>query len=1299
MQKKTDQGNKKYEFDQIRTTIQQILETPDNIDSETFARTYNSVYKYCMTSSNNIEIRGKEIYRILQETVATYAFSHKGMLNCSLISLYSTLTQYRKSIILMQNIFKYLERFYVESSIQRKDSSVMDVKTLMYFYFYREVMEPKCFFLSECFLNELEVVKVCNFKFLKRCLCYFREVLVYADDEIVFKKFLQAFVDKFSVKKVLKKAKKLDEQSLNSVLDKCGCEINRFDGEREKDSEEDVFNIDNKNNIDSINKDVKNNDDVDILEIYNCKNPKKFKNSNHSNDINFENQINLKKEKEKIDFNNNIIEIDKNTRGTNGNKNSIDNNGDRYTLNNIKLNAMNFTNSNNRTKFSEEINSFTPGIHRFLRSNNLNPNLDDNGSKRQKNNPKSTHSSSQNNEFGTVESKTDEKIPHGFGKMCKILKRRIDVVNAVFDPEYKQEVTDKLIGKLRAYSSQLILYTLSEVIENGDTLHLYDFILCLGVKNEFLDGLSLKIDTIFLNLFDSIKNDTKDNRENQEDNGEKENAIAKNTFFKLNNASKIVLLDKCDEHGVSSDMQSNLQNNNLNLPANLTTPDQSTILNIQSNSTNSISNIQSQLVNNFKDKKHTIKLDVAILDKNNIFSHQTKTSFLDNKLLSEEGKILLKNEIYHNIYAFLYNLHLHIEFCFRNDSEIKETVIRIARKNKIQKLEKFYICKINDLFTQNDKNKIERNSDTKIKNFTQFDNSDSSNTKTDKAKEENDSSTNKEKKDKKSCKNRLLPTIEKEIKYLAEMFDYFDNDDKVMEKMLLDLKTRLLLSKTHIPHEKIFLDTLNQQKFVDFISKARKCIADMENCYIICLNKNSRMMFPLHVSNYTNDVVKLLHNQSVDLDDLENLNNRILSLIFEDNYKNIDKNENKNKSMSYGVHVSTENVYNPDSNINDVNPHIFIPQNLYHNSINEQLSNQLNLHNSSTQLSNQVDLFYNNSDNENNIIPYSEQNIDPFNENNINIYNEQNFNPYNENFMQNAEINISDLENQYLSNAYANRPINNPILMHQFNNPETYHLTQNTYYDKTIDISSSSLESSEKNIKKYNTTTLERENTTNIHNYTILASCKVLTKVFWKINPQTITLPPDLNSIKEKIEYQLKLEKKNSKVDFNYEMSPVFLSINSYTMKITTKMYSILRFIDNNDGLSLKNLNSLNNCNCLDDVIILLNENILLIEDFTSQKIVESNSVYDKNPNNYFSIKNNNNSININNIEQNYEHCSKTDIKIHETDNNNNISSFNVNEDTILIINEKYNNGNKDLFVFKLPFQTKHNVSERNVHF
>ncbi|KAM0679310.1 hypothetical protein BDAP_000177 [Binucleata daphniae] len=182
----------------IERKTQEIISDPSNVDSSVFVDIYNEIYKSCTMSNKKHEILGRDIYNLLTDILNKYTQEIKTF--NSINEAVVIFDNYKKTIKILQMSYKYLERYFIKVSIEKKDGYVMDIQTLSLTFFYRNYLERNIKKVIELFRLELYNIKSLRdgrIVVLRKFMQMYREILDRNDESRKHKLILECFVSHY----------------------------------------------------------------------------------------------------------------------------------------------------------------------------------------------------------------------------------------------------------------------------------------------------------------------------------------------------------------------------------------------------------------------------------------------------------------------------------------------------------------------------------------------------------------------------------------------------------------------------------------------------------------------------------------------------------------------------------------------------------------------------------------------------------------------------------------------------------------------------------------------------------------------------------------------------------------------------------------------------------------------------------------------------------------------------------------------------------------------------------------------
>lgn len=177
-------------------TIWHIFESPV-ISSDQLIQIYNYIYLLCTKSDHEpgFKIQGREAYMKLKENINKYTASLQPF--NSLNELCICLDNFFKSVNILFKCYHYLERFYIKTSIDKRDECIMDIKTLCYTYLHKNYLinyEKQILNMIIIESEKLTPKNSIELQSMKKTIFYIKEVLIANNEDKTFHNFLKQFV-------------------------------------------------------------------------------------------------------------------------------------------------------------------------------------------------------------------------------------------------------------------------------------------------------------------------------------------------------------------------------------------------------------------------------------------------------------------------------------------------------------------------------------------------------------------------------------------------------------------------------------------------------------------------------------------------------------------------------------------------------------------------------------------------------------------------------------------------------------------------------------------------------------------------------------------------------------------------------------------------------------------------------------------------------------------------------------------------------------------------------------------------
>lgn len=111
-----------------------ILKSAETFTSNDFIKAYNIIYLHCTEKTPTYEIKGIVIYQVLKDILANYFDSLSPV--TSLKGFFNLCQNLEKSYFLLERVYFYLERFFINVNCNKNKSDIMHIRTLYYIILY-----------------------------------------------------------------------------------------------------------------------------------------------------------------------------------------------------------------------------------------------------------------------------------------------------------------------------------------------------------------------------------------------------------------------------------------------------------------------------------------------------------------------------------------------------------------------------------------------------------------------------------------------------------------------------------------------------------------------------------------------------------------------------------------------------------------------------------------------------------------------------------------------------------------------------------------------------------------------------------------------------------------------------------------------------------------------------------------------------------------------------------------------------------------------------------------------------------
>ncbi|KAF7683545.1 hypothetical protein TCON_1242 [Astathelohania contejeani] len=201
---------------------QKILKSPSDLTSIEFIQGYNIIYEYCTVITSDYEIRGRPVYDLLHDVINNY--TTECQIACSVNDFVAQSKLFELSLSLISKMYSYLERYFIQVSIERRDTYVQDIETLMYSFYYRNYIERVEQTLLKMLLFGVEISRNGDDDSLSElayAIQFYRKLLAYSDEMPRYDHLIKLYILEFKEK--LKKIDCIKEivSCINNELIRC----------------------------------------------------------------------------------------------------------------------------------------------------------------------------------------------------------------------------------------------------------------------------------------------------------------------------------------------------------------------------------------------------------------------------------------------------------------------------------------------------------------------------------------------------------------------------------------------------------------------------------------------------------------------------------------------------------------------------------------------------------------------------------------------------------------------------------------------------------------------------------------------------------------------------------------------------------------------------------------------------------------------------------------------------------------------------------------------------------------------
>jgi hypothetical protein len=176
-----------------------ILKTSHKFTSNDYIKTYNIIYLHCTEQTDNYEIKGRVIYDKLESILVSYFKSMRPV--SSLNSFYLMCLKLEKSFELLEKVYFYLERFFINVNINKKGENVVHLVTLYNKLLYKHYIYSCMPSIEEYFIYEIECIRNGNLEEMDKIKItadFLKGIFLNIENELEYEHFLEMCINSFN---------------------------------------------------------------------------------------------------------------------------------------------------------------------------------------------------------------------------------------------------------------------------------------------------------------------------------------------------------------------------------------------------------------------------------------------------------------------------------------------------------------------------------------------------------------------------------------------------------------------------------------------------------------------------------------------------------------------------------------------------------------------------------------------------------------------------------------------------------------------------------------------------------------------------------------------------------------------------------------------------------------------------------------------------------------------------------------------------------------------------------------------
>lgn len=183
--------------DALNDIVFRVLKSPATVTSDEFMAGYDIVYRFCTQPTPKYEIKGAPIYNLLVDIAKRYSDNLESF--ASVEDFNAAFVKFDAGVSMLTKVCEYLERYYIKTSIMKKDPYVKDIRDMFYYHYYTNYVDKLKAVFERLIL--MEVARIRSEKpdtaHLKAAIDAYKTLLLCSDNEQRYTALKDAYLAAF----------------------------------------------------------------------------------------------------------------------------------------------------------------------------------------------------------------------------------------------------------------------------------------------------------------------------------------------------------------------------------------------------------------------------------------------------------------------------------------------------------------------------------------------------------------------------------------------------------------------------------------------------------------------------------------------------------------------------------------------------------------------------------------------------------------------------------------------------------------------------------------------------------------------------------------------------------------------------------------------------------------------------------------------------------------------------------------------------------------------------------------------